>query len=294
MQDSDRGFKEVARLAGRELARIAGVPCDRWRPLVSEVQTTERFADRAFLARRGVERFVVYFEAYSRWSPHAPWNTMTKAALLSERELLPTVAILFILQRRGYRPQGGCLRLEVGGELTQELRFHEVPMWELEPQSWWEDVPALMPLYPLCRHGRTARDAVLYADAVISERIAVGPEQATAPFLLSVFGNMADRRLDAESLIGREHMMQSRLVRDLLGEQGRSHVLKALSTRFDERTAQSFAQRLNDIDDLEQLDGLLQVAIRCSIPEEFARSLPQPPARPRRDSTRRRRPSSRG
>ncbi len=291
MQDSDRGFKEVARRVGRELARIAGVECDRWRPLVSEVQTTERFADRAFLARRGVERFVVYFEAYTRWNRHAPWNAMTKAALLSERELLPTVTILFILQPRSYRPQSGRLRLEVGGELTQELRFREVRMWEQEPQPWWGNVPALMPLYPLCRHGQRSRDAVLHAAAVIREQITSGPEQADALFLLSVFGNIADRRFDAAALIGREIMMESKVLRDVERngqlKQVRQDVLRVLAVRFDPTTAESFAERVGEFDDLDQLADLHLLAIRCTSPEEFRAALTEPsrsrPTRRRRN-----------
>src|SRR5262249_30908629 len=146
MQDFDRGFKEVARLVGRQLARVAGIECDDWQPLMSEVQMAERFADRAFLARSGRERFAVYFEADTRWDRNAPWNLLTKAALLSERERVPTRTVAFILQRRGYRPQGGLFRLEVQGRPTQALWFREVPMWEQQPQPWWEDVPALMPL----------------------------------------------------------------------------------------------------------------------------------------------------
>jgi hypothetical protein len=130
MADFDRGFKEVARTAGPHLARLAGVECERWEPIVSELQLAERLADRAFRARRGRERFVVYFEAYTYWDRHAPWNLLAKTGLLSERERLPTRVLLFILQRRGYRPQNGQFRLELGGEPTQQLWFREVPLWE--------------------------------------------------------------------------------------------------------------------------------------------------------------------
>src|SRR2546423_919156 len=129
MPDFDRGFKEVARRAGRQLARMAGVLCDRWEPLVSEVQTAERFADRAFRARHGGERFVVYFEAYTRWERLAPWNLMTKAALLSERERLPTRTLAFVLLPRGYQALGGRFELAVGGETTQALAVRQVPLW---------------------------------------------------------------------------------------------------------------------------------------------------------------------
>jgi hypothetical protein len=61
----DSGFKIVARTSGRQLADVAMSPVDEWLPVVSEVQTAERFADRAFRARRGNEWFVVYLEAYT-------------------------------------------------------------------------------------------------------------------------------------------------------------------------------------------------------------------------------------
>src|SRR6202043_973091 len=63
MPASDAGFKIAARVSGKQLAAMAGVPCDGWASAVSEVQTTERLADRVFQARRGKERFLVYMEA---------------------------------------------------------------------------------------------------------------------------------------------------------------------------------------------------------------------------------------
>jgi hypothetical protein len=56
----DSGFKIVARVAGRRLADVARLSVDEWTPIVSEVQTAERFVDRAFRARKRRERFVVY------------------------------------------------------------------------------------------------------------------------------------------------------------------------------------------------------------------------------------------
>ena len=192
MQDFDHGFKEVAQHAGRELARVADVECDRLRPISGEVHaTTERLADLAFQARHGKERFVVYFEAYARWNRHAPLNLLAKSGLLAERERLPVLPIVFILRRRGYRSQDGRLELKVGGKVTQLLQFREVPLWEVEPQTWWEDAPALMPLYPLCRHGRRPRESIVHATQVIEERIVDDIQRADALSLLDLFGEMA-------------------------------------------------------------------------------------------------------
>src|SRR5437868_12996609 len=95
MPSFDRGFKIVAHAAGRRLAGLARVACTRWRPIVSEVQAVERLADRAFRAARGRERFVVYFEAYTYWEEAIPWSVLAKSGLLSERERLPTVSLVF-------------------------------------------------------------------------------------------------------------------------------------------------------------------------------------------------------
>ena len=99
MRDYDRGFKAAAHTSGRELARLANLSCTRWAPIISEMQFSERFADRAFSARRGRERFVVYFEAYTTWDDDARWNMLAKSGLLSERERAPTKCLVFILQQ---------------------------------------------------------------------------------------------------------------------------------------------------------------------------------------------------
>jgi hypothetical protein len=65
MPQYDTGFKIIVKAAGRRLVQTRGIRCQGWTPLVSEIQTAERFADRAFRARSGKERFVVYFEGYT-------------------------------------------------------------------------------------------------------------------------------------------------------------------------------------------------------------------------------------
>lgn len=190
MPAADSGFKIAARISGRELAEVAMIQVDEWRPAVSEVQTTERFADRAFRGRRGSEWFVVYFEAYTQWRKEAPWNLLAKSGLLSERERLPTLCLVFILQPRGYKPQKGQVHLQIDGETSQFLRLREICMWKVEPQPWWEEAPGLMAFYPLCRHGKSAKQAVSYAAGAIT---AATPDTIIRKDLLStlgIFGNL--------------------------------------------------------------------------------------------------------
>jgi len=120
MPDFDAGFKIVARSAGRRLAQLANVRCGPLEPVGGEVQAAERLADRAFRTRQGKHQFLIYMEAYTRWNPPAPWSILSKSGLLAERERLPVVSLVYILQPQGYRAQGGMFRLQVGKKPTQQ------------------------------------------------------------------------------------------------------------------------------------------------------------------------------
>ena len=95
MPDYDAGFKIVARAAGPRLGQLAGLDCQEWEPLGGELQTTERLADRVFRACQHGETFIVYVEAYTRWTDSAPWSVLSKSCLLAERERLPVQPLVF-------------------------------------------------------------------------------------------------------------------------------------------------------------------------------------------------------
>jgi hypothetical protein len=273
----DVGFKIVARDAGRRLPEVAGLAVDHWWPLVSEVQTTERFADRAFWARRGTHTFIVYLEAYTYWKREAPWNLLAKSRLLSERERLPTVCLVFVLRPRRYRPLNGRFELTTLDETVQFLRVREVCLWELEPQPWWEEVPGLMALYPLCRHGRPPREAVTHAAEAIKVGASDTVRRADLLTTLAIFGKLAYRGLDAASLIGREQMKESPMYEEIKDE-GRveirqADILEALATRFDRETAARFADAVRRVAKLDKLGRLHRLAIRCDTAKDFQKGL---------------------
>jgi hypothetical protein len=179
--------------------------------------TTELLADRAFRANQGRQRFVVYFEFYTRWHRQAPWDMLAKSALLSQRLRLPTVCLAFVLTPRGFRSQGGQLRLEAAGTPTQQLWFREVCLWELEPQAWWEGVPGLMALYPLCRHRRTPPDAIRHAAEAIG-RAADASQRADNLALLKIFGELAFPQLEVAEMIRSDDLKGTKTVRRFMAE----------------------------------------------------------------------------
>jgi hypothetical protein len=282
----DTGFKIVARTAGRQLAALAGVSCDQWTPVVSEVQTAERLADRVFRARRGRRRFLVYMEAYTYWMAAAPWSILSKSGLLSERERLPTVSVVYVLRPRGYRPQGGQFRLAVEERPTQHVWFHEVCLWQLEPQPWWDEVPGLMALSPLCRHERPPQDVVGHAAEAITAHTPDTVQRGDLLATLAVFGKLVYPGFDVVNFIGRAQMKESKVILEFQEEARvearREDILAALEIRFGLPAAKEFAPALNAMTDSKRLAGLLRLALRCSTLEQFRERFPRAGRQPHR------------
>jgi hypothetical protein len=275
MPAADVGFKIAARISGRQLADVAGVPCDSWAPVVSEVQTTERLADRVFQARRGKQRFLVYMEAYARWKSAAPWSVLAKSGMLSERERLPTVSLVYILRPTGYRAQGGQFRLAVEEVTTQHVFFREICLWQQEPQPWWEQVPGLMALAPLCRQQRSPQEVLTHAAQAIADKTPDSIQRADLLTTLSIFGKMAYPDFDVAGLIGREQMKESKIIEEFQEEARvetrRQDILECLRVHFAPAAAREFAPALKSINDSDELGRLLRLALRCSALEQFRR-----------------------
>jgi hypothetical protein len=287
MPASDAGFKIAARISGWQLATLAGVRSDQWRPIVSEVQTAERLADRVFRAKRGHQRFVVYMEAYTQWTDAAPWSILSKSGLLSERERLPTVSVVYILRPRGYRRQDGQFRLAVAEGPTQQVWFREVCLWQLEPQPWWDEAPGLMALSPLCRQQRSPHEVVGHAAEAIAAGTADSVQRADLLTTLGIFGKLTYPGLDVFELIGRRQMQESKFFQEIQEEarveQARQYIQDELEARFG-AAGPELAAALNSITDSNGLNRLHRLALRCSSLEQFLDGLPKCARRSRRRS----------
>lgn len=280
MAELDISFKITAHSSGREMCRLRGIRPDVWEPIGDTVQTTERLADRAFRAREGTEAFVVYFEAYTTWRPEARWNILAKSGLLSEREQLPTRTFVFVLSPQGYHEQAGTFRLAVGAEPTQQVWFREICLWLEHPEPWWEQVPGLMALLPLCDHGRTEEDAVNFAARRITEEVQDSVVRANLLTSLGFFGRRASPHLDVFGLIGRESMSHSSFYQEIMAE-GRLEALRdalldALTIRFGSEAATEFTEALNRIADPDRLRQLHRSAIKCRAISGFRRAVRRP------------------
>lgn len=280
--DYDRSFKIIAHTDGPALARLADIRVDEWTPIGDTLQTTERLADRAFRASRDGRHFVVYFESQTVWTESVVWSLLSKSGLLSERERLPTEIVVFVLTPQGYRDQQGNFRLEsVVGRTTQQIWFHEICLWRLRPEPWWELNPGLMALLPLCAHEGDVREAVTYAAEAIRHRSLDGARRADLLATLAFFGSLADDELDIFSIIAREEMRENLVAQAFIQEgrlegrlegrqeatvlERREAVRLLVEVRFGESVAAGCDAMLGTITDPERLAELRLLAKTASV-----------------------------
>lgn len=283
MPASDHGFKIIARNGAAGLARIAKLDVGPLEPVESTIQTTtERLADRVFRAGRGQARCLVYMEFVTTWDQRVLWPLLSKTGLLAEAERLPVETLVFILRPKGYRSQNGTFRLEINGRVVQQIWFHEVPLWETVPEPWWDQVPALMGIYPLCAHGQSPQKAVGHAARVIDEQVKDPPRRSDFLTTLNVFGEMAYPGLNVTNLIGRAEMEESPFYQRLLHEGRVEQAHKDLRGILEERFGSlpgPLVTRLEAIPDEKRLHELVLSAVRSPSLDEFQAGLGKAPRR---------------
>lgn len=277
MPESDHSFKIIARVSGRALARVAGLECRTWKASESTLQaTTERLADRVFIASLAKERFAVYFEFVTTWSKSVCWSVLGKSGMLAERERLPVACLIFILRPKKYVPQHGTMHLKIHGNSAQQVWFREERLWEIEPQPWWEADPGLMALYPLCKHNEKPAESILHAAERIEHNEKDGVVRADLLTSLGIFGRLAYPGFDAMSLIGREKMRESKAYQEILAEgeatAHRKDVLDVATSRFGPRQATSLNEALQSVISIEKLQSLHGLALRCSKIDDLIRA----------------------
>ena len=278
MAEFDHGTKRIAEATGRQLARIAGIECATWEPLESTLPiTVELLADRAFLATNTTERFVVYFEFYTTWDAEAPWDILAKSALLSRREKVPTVCVVVVLQPERWISQTGRIHLEVGGAMTQFVNLHEVLLWEVTPEPWWETEPGLMALYPLCHHGEEPEAAIRHAASAIEQNASDVLERRDFLTFLSIYGVLRYPVIDVVGIIGREKMRESPIAQMWMEEGSlialRASILRVLRSRLKLTQTEDITAALELVKEQDRLEHLLDVAATCTTIDEFRAAL---------------------
>ena len=278
MAEFDHGTKRIAEASGQKLARIAGVDCATWEPLESTLPVTvELLADRAFLASDATGGFVVYFEFFTTWDGETTWDILAKSGLLSRREKLPTVCVVVVLQPERHKPQNGRIQLEAAGAIAQFVRLREVLLWEVTPESWWDEEPGLMALYPLCHHKEDPETAIRHAAEAIEKNADDMLERRDFLTFLGIYGMLRYPLVNAVDIIGREKMRESAFAQLWVEEtalmKDRSAILKVIRARLKLTQTDEIVSALELIKEPDRLDHLLDVAATCATIDEFRAAL---------------------
>ena len=153
------------------------------------------------------------------------------------------------------------------------VRFREICLWQQVPEPWWEQSPGLMPLFPLCRHQGSGREAVVHAAEVIQSTEQDVVVRADLLTTLAIFGKLVYPSLDVPGLIGREQMKESKVYQEIK-EEGRleaqrAFLLEDVEARFGPDAVNEFTPLINALNDSGRLERLHRLALRCSGVSEF-------------------------
>jgi hypothetical protein len=160
---------------------------------------------------------------------------------------------------------------------TQQVWFREICMWQQAPEPWWDEVPGLMALSPLCRQERPPRDALTHAAEAIATKTPDAIQRANLLATLAIFGRLTYPELNVLDLIGSEQMKESPIIEEFQEEarveNARQFILEVLKTRFDRAAARQCAPLLNAISNSRRLTELHRLALRCSKFDQFRKQL---------------------
>jgi hypothetical protein len=146
-------------------------------------------------------------------------------------------------------------------------------LWEVEPEDWWESVPGLMALYPLCRHHQSPGEAIRYSARVIERLPMPAGQQSGWLDLLGIFSGLLLPGPEVLQIIGREKMQESSVYRVFLGDGERRAILRILRARFGPELPQDLIERLDRLVEPAQLEPLIDRAATCSDLDEFMAAL---------------------
>ena len=161
------------------------------------------------------------------------------------------------------------------------MNLHEVLLWKVKPEPWWDSEPGLMALYPLCHHGEEAEAAIRHAATAIEQNASDVLERRDFLTFLSIYANLKYPLEDVVNIISDEIMRELPLIK-MYTEKGREEgsleslrtsILKALRLRLKVAQTDEFASALELLKDSDRLEHLMDLALTCATIDEFRAAL---------------------
>jgi hypothetical protein len=198
---------------------------------------------------------------------------------------VPNVLVLVLRPRGQVRVPDQALRSGSDGLTALEARWRVVELWTVpaEPVLAAAD-PGMMPWVPLMQTSEPPETVRRRCREVIDRHAAAG-EHDRLITVTQVFTRLRYKDPNLLSILGKKVMMiESPLIRELVGEGRQRIILTFLKTRFGPVPAEVEAE-VKSILDETVLDAASRLAAACSSVEQFSaelRAIPRPPQSPSR------------
>jgi hypothetical protein len=249
-----------------------------WRTRQAEIVQPRKLPDGLLEVRRQHETrfhpYIVEIETYAERS--TPQDLLDSLMLVyQDRHELPDVLIL-VLRPKGQVEVADHITLQSPGGMT-DLRasWRVVELWNVPASELLATgEPGLMPWVPLTRLDGPAPAILGECRRIIDEK-AKPEEHANLLAVTQVLMNLLHYDLALYAILGgKEAMIESPLLNNLIAEEVQRNLLQLLEDRFGP-VPFDIAQRVKDITNLEHLRQLTSQAGRCPDLDSFRRALEQ-------------------
>ena len=279
VQDKDRSAKWLIAHEGGAILRLGGVTdLVRWQAGPAELVVPTKLPDGLLYAwRAGRERpepYVIEVVTYS--DPRVAEQALRDMMLVYlNRGEVPNVIVLVLRPRGQVHVPQQTLRSGTDGVTALEGRWRVVELWTVpaEPVLATAD-PGMMPWVPLMQSAEPP-ETVLRRCREVIDRLAPPEEHDRLITVTQVFTRLRYKDLNLLSILGaKPAMIESPLIRELVGEGRQKSILMFLQTRFGPVPPEVEAE-VKSILDETVLDAATQLSAACSNVAQFPSSCGQ-------------------
>jgi predicted transposase YdaD len=269
----DRSSKWLIEHHGDAILRLGGVgPIRSWRAVQTELVQPKQIPDGLlevqFADRAAESLFLIEISTYPK---QANYEQALRDAVFVyvSRQRLPELLTVVLRPEGNKRVTGTHVLTSPEGWTQLRLKWRVVKLWTLPARQLLDanDI-GMVPWVPLTKF-REPPEVVLQECRRRIDEQAPANERANFLAVTQVMSRLRYNSLDLMALFGgREAMIESPLIQELLAEEKHGDILRVLTDRFG-AVPPAITTSLRSIQDVEKLRGLMVWASRCPDMDAF-------------------------
>ncbi len=253
-------------------------------PLPQETASLKRSDFPVMMTDENGQKGLVIIEVQTEWKRSVPLNLIDyRTRYLLKHDVKATSVVLLL------RPSGAATDLYEDDEIR--FRFRLIRIYDLEARDFIEGGPVCMlPFVPLMKGGAEALDQ---AEAIIYGSEKTRPEKADMLTTMAILSGLISRDMPAKLVARRKDIMIESAAYEIIKKEGfiegmergmeqgmergmgkgaRGMILKMLEVKFPDMD-EDIRRKIQEIENIEQLNSLAEIVILASNPEEVIREV---------------------